>query len=217
MAYKKKIKTLFNILLTKRREMRMMQMLNEHAHKNRREAGVMPKIINNLEENILSAARRLVAEQGYAAVTMRAIAKECGIAVGTFYNYYPSKDAMLAACLLHDWQTALASAGERTAAAQRAEEAVRAVFDAVRAFQEQNRSIFSDEGARSSAAGALQSRHAQLRAQIAALLEAPCRRFSDAPDAAFLAEFAAESILSWSGTDISFPQLWTLLKRLFIK
>ena len=36
-------------------------------------------------------------------------------------------------------------------------------------------------------------------------------------DAAFLAEFAAESILSWSGTDISFPQLWTLLKRLFIK
>ena len=157
------------------------------------------------------------AEQGYAAVTMRAIAKECGIAVGTFYNYYPSKDAMLAACLLHDWQTALASAGERTAAAQSAEEAVGAVFDAVRAFQEQNRSIFSDEGARSSAAGALQSRHAQLRAQIAALLEAPCRRFSDAPDAAFLAEFAAESILSWSGTDISFPQLWTLLKRLFIK
>ena len=107
----------------------------------------MPKIINNLEENILSAARRLVAEQGYAAVTMRAIAKECGIAVGTFYNYYPSKDAMLAACLLHDWQTALASAEERTAAAQSAEEAVGAVFDAVRAFQEQNRSIFSDEGA----------------------------------------------------------------------
>ena len=198
MAYKKKIKTLFNILLTKRREMRMMQMLNEHAHKNRREAGVMPKIIDNLEENILSAARRLVAEQGYAAVTMRAVAKECGIAVGTFYNYYPSKDAMLAACLLHDWQV-----GE--------------VFDAVRAFQEQNRSIFSDDGARSSAAGALQKRHAQLRAQVAALLEEPCRRFSDVPDSAFLAEFTAESILSWSGTDISFPQLWTLLERLFVK
>ena len=71
----------------------------------------MPKIIDNLEENILSAARRLVAEHGYAAVTMRAVAKECGIAVGTFYNYYPSKDAMLAACLLHDWQAALAAAG----------------------------------------------------------------------------------------------------------
>lgn len=119
MAYKKKIKTLFNILLTKRREMRMMQMLNEHAHKNRREAGVMPKIINNLEENILSAARRLVAEQGYAAVTMRAIAKECGIAVGTFYNYYPSKDAMLAACLLHDWQTARVGGGKDRRGAKR--------------------------------------------------------------------------------------------------
>ena len=72
----------------------MMQMLNERAHKNRKETGVMPKIIENPEENILSAARRLVAEQGYAAVTMRAIAKECGIAVGTFYNYYPSEQNM---------------------------------------------------------------------------------------------------------------------------
>ena len=86
MVYKKKIKTLFNISLTNSRKTRMMQMLNERAHKNRKETGVMPKIIENPEENILSAARRLVAEQGYAAVTMRAIAKECGIAVGTFYN-----------------------------------------------------------------------------------------------------------------------------------
>ena len=124
----------------------MMQMLNERAHKNRKETGVMPKIIENPEENILSAARRLVAEQGYAAVTMRAIAKECGIAVGTFYNYYPSKDAMLAVCLLHDWQAALS-----------------------------------------------------------------------VPDSAFLAEFTAENVLSWSGEDIAFPQLWTLLERVFIR
>lgn len=48
----------------------MMQMLNEHAHKNQKEAGGMPKIIDNLEENLLSAARRLIAEHGYAAVTM---------------------------------------------------------------------------------------------------------------------------------------------------
>ena len=105
----------------------------------------------------------------------------------------------------------------RIAAAQSAGEAVGAVFDAVRAFQEQNRSIFSDEGARSSAAGALQSRHAQLRAQIAALLEEPCRRFSDVSDSAFLAEFTAENVLSWSGENIAFPQLWTLLERVFIR
>ena len=177
----------------------------------------MPKIIDNLEENLLSAARRLIAEHGYAAVTMRAIAKECGVAVGTFYNYYPSKDAMLAVCLLHDWQAALAAAGEKTTKAQSAKEAVGAVFDAVRAFEEQNSSIFSDEGARSSAAGALQKRHGLLRSQIAALLEEPCRRFSDAPDAAFLAEFIAENVLSWSGTEVPFLRLWPLLERLFAK
>ena len=183
----------------------------------RKGVGEMPKIIDNLEENILSAARRLIAEHGYAAVTMRAVAKECGIAVGTFYNYYPSKDAMLAACLLHDWQAALAAAGEKTVAARSAEEAVEAVFDAVRAFEEQNNSIFSDEGARSSAAEALQKRHGLLRRQIAALLEEPCRRFSDVPDAGFLAEFVAENVLSWSGEDIAFSQLWPLLERLFAR
>lgn len=175
----------------------------------------MPKIIENLQENILSAARRLIAENGYAAVTMRTVAGECGIAVGTFYNYFPSKDEMLAVCLLHDWRTALAAAKEKTAAAQSAEEAVGTVFAAVCAFEEKNRSIFSDEGARSSAAGALHKRHAMLRAQVAELLEEPCRRFSDVADGAFLAEFAAESILSWSGTDVSFPRLWALLERLF--
>ena len=195
----------------------MMQMLNERDHKNRREAGVMPKIIDNLEENILSAARRLVAEQGYAAVTMRAVAKECGIAVGTFYTYHPSRGVVFSVFFLHGGGVAFGGGGKRTSSSRSAKEAAGEVFDAVRAFQEQNRSIFSDEGARSSAAGALQSRHAQLRSQIAALLEAPCRRFSDVPDSAFLAEFTAESILSWSGTDISFPQLWTLLERLFIK
>lgn len=195
----------------------MMQMLNEHAHKNRKKADRMPKIIDNLEENLLSAARRLIAEHGYAAVTMRAIAKECGVAVGTFYNYYPSKDAMLAACLLHDWQAALAAAGEKTAGARSAKEAVEAVFEAVRAFEEQNRSIFSDESARSSAAGALQKRHGLLRRQIAALLEELCRRFSDVPDGVFLAEFIAESILSWSGEDVPFSRLWPLLERLFIR
>lgn len=33
----------------------MMQMLNEHAHKNQKEVGGMPNIIDNLEENLLSA------------------------------------------------------------------------------------------------------------------------------------------------------------------
>lgn len=174
----------------------------------------MPKILDRPEETILSAARRIATEEGYAAATVRAVAKECGIAVGTIYNYYPSKDAMLAACLLRDWMQTLSHAGAAAEAAESAEAAVEAVFSAVRAFEEQNRRIFSDERAKASASAMLQSRHAQLRSQVAALLEAPCRRFAGREDA-FLPEFIAESLLVWSAEDVPFSRLWTQLGRLF--
>lgn len=176
----------------------------------------MPKLLDRPQESILSAARRIATEEGYAAVTVRAVAKECGIAVGTIYNYYASKDAMLAASLLRDWQAALAAAGESAAAAGSAEEAVEAVFSAVRAFEERNRRIFSDERARASAAAMLQSRHAQLRGQIAALLEAPCRRFAGGEDD-FLPAFLAESLLAWSMESVPFSRLWQQLCRFFPK
>ena len=174
----------------------------------------MPKILDRPEESILSAARRIATEEGYAAATVRAVARECGIAVGTIYNYYPSKDTMLAACLLRDWQQTLAAAGESAASARSAEEAVKAVFSAILAFEEQNRRIFTDERARTSAAAMLQSRHAQLRGQIAALLEAPCRRFAGEEDD-FLPAFVAESLLAWSVESVPFSRLWQQLCRLF--
>ena len=34
---------------------------------------------------------------------MREAARRCGVAVGTLYNYFPSKDALAAAVMLEDW------------------------------------------------------------------------------------------------------------------
>ena len=67
----------------------------------------MPKIIADLEENILKEARRVLLESGYDALTMRAVASGCGIAVGTVYNYFASKELLCARVMLRDWQQAL--------------------------------------------------------------------------------------------------------------
>ncbi|KXS49265.1 MAG: TetR family transcriptional regulator, partial [Halanaerobium sp. T82-1] len=48
----------------------------------------MPKIINNLRSKISRAAYQLFSEKGYSAVSMKIVAEETGIAVGTLYNYY---------------------------------------------------------------------------------------------------------------------------------
>ena len=49
-------------------------------------------------QQILDAAGRLFAEKGFEATTTRDIARAAGIASGTLFNYFPSKEALLA-CL----------------------------------------------------------------------------------------------------------------------
>lgn len=48
-----------------------------------------------LRARMLSAARRLVAENGYRAVRMSRVARRAGVATGTVYRYFPSKTALV--------------------------------------------------------------------------------------------------------------------------
>ena len=45
--------------------------------------------------DILRESRLLVMREGLGAVSMRSVARACGIAVGSLYNYFPSKDALI--------------------------------------------------------------------------------------------------------------------------
>ena len=67
----------------------------------------MPKIIENLRARLMEEAKRQIAESGYAFMTMRSVAKGCGVGVGTVYNYFPSKERLIATHLLEDWQSCL--------------------------------------------------------------------------------------------------------------
>lgn len=49
----------------------------------------------NKKDAILEAALRLLTEKGVHATPMSAIAKEAGTGMGTIYNYFPNKDALI--------------------------------------------------------------------------------------------------------------------------
>jgi TetR/AcrR family transcriptional regulator, cholesterol catabolism regulator len=49
-------------------------------------------------ERVIKAAMELATEGGYDAVQMRDVASEAGVALGTIYRYFTSKDHLLAAC-----------------------------------------------------------------------------------------------------------------------
>ena len=51
------------------------------------------------ERRILAAARRLFDRNGYAKTSMEEVAERAGLAVGTLYNYFRSKDDLLLAIM----------------------------------------------------------------------------------------------------------------------
>ena len=58
----------------------------------------MNKVVTSKEE-ILAASRELVLEKGIMSLSMRSVAEACGVAVGSIYNYFPSKAELLSALL----------------------------------------------------------------------------------------------------------------------
>jgi AcrR family transcriptional regulator len=51
-------------------------------------------------EAILDAAARVLVERGYAATNTNLVAERAGVSVGSLYQYFPNKDALIAA--LHE-------------------------------------------------------------------------------------------------------------------
>ena len=56
----------------------------------------MPKIVDHAAQRarILEGAFEYFARQGYAALTMRQLARELEISTGTLYHYFPTKEAI---------------------------------------------------------------------------------------------------------------------------
>ena len=56
------------------------------------------------KEDILAASRELTKENGWAAVSIRAVASRCSVSPGTIYNYYESKTDLLGDTIESIWQ-----------------------------------------------------------------------------------------------------------------
>jgi AcrR family transcriptional regulator len=66
-----------------------------------RSAPVLTKSQAARRERVVRAALELGAEGGYEAVQMRDVATRAEVALGTIYRYFPSKDSLLLAVMVH--------------------------------------------------------------------------------------------------------------------
>lgn len=170
----------------------------------------MPKIIENVRQLLLDEARKQIEEKGYSGLTMRSVAGACGIAVGTAYNYFESKDVLVASFMVSDWQVCLEKmkAGEMSA-----HERLEHIYNCLCEFGREHATLFSDKGAEKSFSAAFFGRHALLRSQLATLIIPLCPQ-KNGEDGAFLSEFIAEAFLSWSGAGKAYSELAPIMIKL---
>jgi AcrR family transcriptional regulator len=84
------------------------------------------------ESRILRAAKVLFGRRGYAETAIEDIARRAGVAVGTIYNYFPSKADLVLALLRRETGDTLAEGQaviERCAGSRDASACVHALFD----------------------------------------------------------------------------------------
>ncbi len=55
------------------------------------------------KEEILKASRELIQKQGWSAINIRSVAAACGVSVGSIYNYFDSKAALVGAAVESVW------------------------------------------------------------------------------------------------------------------
>lgn len=173
----------------------------------------MPKIIDNAREQIMEAAKRLLMEKSYAGVSMRAVACECGISVGTIYNYFKDKETLIASFMLDDWLKMIRSMQPVCENAAVPSEAFACIYQGLSAYMQRYAAVFSDDAAEAAYHGAAHHYHEMLSAQLTALLRPVSERA--APGNAFLPEFAAEALLTWTLRGRQLEEIDSMLRRLY--
>ena len=95
----------------------------------------MPKKIENLQGTILKAGKEILDSGGFDAFNIRAVSKECNIAVGTIYNYYPSKENLVANIMLEDWQMRVGKIKDKIKPSFDRYHTVKLIFETLLSFQ----------------------------------------------------------------------------------
>jgi len=172
----------------------------------------MPKLIPEAKANILAAAKKQLFERGYAGFTLREIANQSGVAVGTIYNYFSNKEMLVASIMAEDWLCALDRMRQGCRSAATVVEGVKAIYDGIVAFAQEYEPIWAEYTGVPSGFG---QRHVMLRNQLSGLLSELLARLGRPKDARFC-PLLAEMVLSCAmQKDIDYLSLSEATKRLF--
>ena len=105
----------------------------------------MPKIIPDVRNKILNSARKQLIESGFNGLSLRGVATDCGIAVGTTYNYFSSKTELANVVMENEWKEMIANTGTKKGEVSTAAEGVTAIYHAIHTFVSRYSTVIDQE------------------------------------------------------------------------
>lgn len=173
----------------------------------------MPKKLDNIREKAIAETRKILDEQGYGALAMRDIAKKCEIAVGTMYNYFPSKEYLTGCVVLEDWKITYENMLSIAAGADSIQHGLSGIYELMCTFVMQHQYLTSFDGGDSKTPYDFHERHLVLLKQIETLLRMLQKRFGYSVEDA-INTFLAESILAFSVKRYTYSQIAPAITKL---
>ena len=155
----------------------------------------MPKIIKNPEDRILQAAGKRMLDKDLSSFSLRGVAAECGIAVGTIYNYFKDKESLMAAVMIRDWMDALEDTRKELMQAQSLQEGLLHICRGIRNFCLRYQKVWISYSAGGDFSTRYRMRHELLLSQITEMIKGLYERF-DAPCEAHRTILYAELIIA---------------------
>lgn len=176
----------------------------------------MPKVIENLQIKILENAKKQMLSKGYHGLNIREIARECGVAIGTIYNYYPSKEMLAAYVMLEDWNLAKNQMKKDQEKAKEMKEVLASIYTELKRFYLKYRSSWRSYTFTRKSTYSYQERHELLRSQLSEIIEVSLVQFTKETNP-YMKEFLADILLTTSCRDnVEYEELEEILNRLFL-
>ena len=173
----------------------------------------MPKLIPELQEKFLEAARKRIFNGESGKMTIRQIAEDCGTAAGTGYNYFSSKQVLIAAVIQEDWDQCVQQMDAHIETARDAMEGLEKICAALRAFTIGHSLFWDHYGGVSITRGKLSAYHHQVIVQIDHPVRALLTRFDRLFDP-YLPTIIAEILLHAARSENGFSLVEPTLKKL---
>ena len=167
--------------------------------------------MNKTKRKIFETSMKLFAEKGYDATSIEEITATVGVAKGTLYYHFSSKEEMINVYFYHQWLLILSRIKKRLESDNKV---LMIINDELSIYKNNNLEFFQDDANLEKFLAVLKCYEPSIMSQLSDLVLPLCLN-SYIEDKQFMAETVVESIIHWVIDDVDITKQTELLSKVF--